>query len=132
MAFLQKKKRNIRNLNLCGNPLPWVESGKQLRTKIEYQIRSILGQDMKEKQAQYIQRNNELMRQFAFADGVTKTKINSIYNSHFHGSVLWYLFGIDAERIYKTWNTSIRKMFRLDRISNTIAEVILDVTYEQL
>ena len=73
---------------------------------------------MNEKRAQYIQRNNELMQEFAFADCVTKTKINSIYNSHFHGSVLWYLFGLDAERIYKTWNTSIRKMFRLDRTSH--------------
>ena len=117
MAFLQKK-RNIRNLSLCSNPLPWVESGKHLGTKIENQVRSILSQDMKEKRAQYIQRNNELMQEFAFADSITKTKINSIYNSHFTGSVLWYLFGLDAERIYKTWNTSIRKMFRLDRTSH--------------
>ena len=36
------------------------------------------------------------MQEFAFADCVTKTKINSIYNSHSHGSVLWYLFGLDA------------------------------------
>ena len=28
------------------------------------------------------------------------------------------LFGLDAECIYKTWNTSIRKMFRLDRTSH--------------
>ena len=34
MAFLQRK-RNIRKLSLCGNPLPWVESGKHLGAKIE-------------------------------------------------------------------------------------------------
>ena len=117
IAFLQKK-RNIRNLNLCGNPLPWVNSGKHLGTKIENPFRSILSQDMKDKRAQYIHRNNELMQEFAYADSVTKTKINSIYNSHFHGSVLWDLFGLDAARIYKTWNTSIRKMFRLDRTTH--------------
>ena len=87
---------------LCGNPLPWVESGKHIGTKIENKVRIIMGQDMNEKRAQYIQRNNELMQEFTFADCVTKTKINSIYNSHFHGSVLWYLFGLDAKRIYKT------------------------------
>ena len=113
-----RKKRNIRKLSLCGNPLPWVESGKHLGTKIENKVRSILGQDMSEKRAQYIQRNNEIMQELAFADCVTKTKMNSIYNCHFHGSVLWYLFGLDAERMYKTWNTSIRKMFRLDRTSH--------------
>ena len=54
---------------------------------------------MKQKRAQYIQRNNELMQKSAFADGVTKTKINSIYSSRFHGSVLWYTFGLDVENI---------------------------------
>ena len=48
----------------------------------------ILNQDMKQKYAQYIQRNNELMQEFAFASGTTKTKINSIFNIHFTGSVL--------------------------------------------
>ena len=94
------------------------ESGKHLGTKIENKVRSILDQDMNEKRAQYIQRNNELMLESAFADCVTKTKNNSIYNSHFHGLLLWYLLGLDAERIYKTWNTSIRKMFILDRTSH--------------
>ena len=56
MAFLQKK-RNIRKLSLCGNPLPWVESGKHLGT-IENKVCSTLGQDMNEKRVQYIQRNN--------------------------------------------------------------------------
>ena len=69
IAFLQKK-RNIRNLNLCGNPLPWVNSGKHLGTTIENPFRSILSQDMKDKRAQYIHRNNELMQEFAYADSV--------------------------------------------------------------
>ena len=90
----------------------------RLIARLLFKVRSILGQDMNEKRAQYIQRNNELMQEFAFVDCVTKTKINSIYNSHSHVSVLWYLFGLDTERIYKTWNTSIRKMFRLDRTSH--------------
>ena len=76
---------------------------------------SIITQDMKEKRAQYIQRNNELMQEFSYAHSATKTKINSIYNSHFTGSVLWDLFGHEANMIYNTWSTSIRKMFRLDR-----------------
>ena len=73
---------------------------------------------MKKKRAQYIQRNNELMQEFSYANSTTKTKINSIYKSHFTGSVLWDLCGYEAEIIYNTWNSSIRNMFRLDRTTH--------------
>lgn len=64
----------------------------------------MLSQDIREKRARYIQRNNELMQEFAFADSSTKTSINNIYNSHFTGSVVWDLFGKDVDHVYKTWN----------------------------
>ena len=54
----------------------------------------------------------------SYAHSTTKTKINSIYNSHFTGSVLWDLFGREADMIYNTWNSSIRKMFRSDRTTH--------------
>ena len=102
----------------CGNQLPWVNAGKHLGMKLENKPGSIVKQDMKEKRAQYIQRNNELMQEFSYANSTTKTKINSIYNSHFTGSVLWDLFGHEAQMIYNTWNSSIRNMFRLDRTTH--------------
>ena len=86
--------------------------------KLENKPDSIVTQDMKEKRSQYIQRNNELTQEFSYAHSTTKTKINSIYNSHFTGSVLWDLFGREADMIYNTWNSSIRKMFRLDRTTH--------------
>ena len=103
---------------LNGNPLTWVDAGKHLGTKLVCTPCSILNEDIKEKRAQYIQRNNELMQEFSFADTATKVKINSIFNSHFTGSVLWDLFGKEAKMIFNTWNTSIRKIFRLDRTTH--------------
>ena len=117
MAF-QLKKRILPNLSLCGHKLPWVDAGKHLGMKLENKPDSIVTQDMKEKRAQYIQRNNELTQEFSYAHSTTKTKINSIYNSHFTGSVLWDLFGREADMIYNTWNSSIRKMLRLDRTTH--------------
>ena len=96
MAFLQKK-RDLNKLKLCGDLLPWVVTGKHLGTRIENNPGDILNQDMKEKRAQYIQRNNELMQEFSFAHSSTKCNINTIFNSHFTGSVLWDLFGREAE-----------------------------------
>ena len=82
------------------------------------QTGDILNQDVKEKRAQYIQRDNELMQEFPFAHSSTKCNINAIFNSHFTGSVLWDLFGREAEMIYNTWNISIRRMFCLDQRSH--------------
>ena len=89
---------------------PWVDTAKHLGITIDSKSVSIPSQDMKQKRAQYIQRNNELLQEFSFANGFTKSKINSIYNTHFTGSVLWDLFGDDACKIYSTWNTSVRKI----------------------
>ena len=47
-------------------------------------------------------------------DTSTKAKINAILIVIFYGSVLWNLFGNEVNIIYNTWNTSIRKRFRLD------------------
>ena len=58
------------------------------------------------------------MREYSYGHSNTKAKINAIFNSHFYGSVLWNLFGNEVNMIYNTWNTSIRKMFRLDRGSH--------------
>ena len=113
MAFLHKN-RDLPKLMLCGNQLPWVNSGKHLGNRITNNPVDMITQDTKEKRAHYIQRNNELMQEFAFAHSSTKTKINAIFNSHFTGSVLWDLGHPETEKVYNTWNTSIRKMFRLN------------------
>ena len=102
-------------MTLCNNDLPWVHSGKHLGTRINNTPENMLGQDIREKRAQYIQRNNELMREFSFACPRTKLRINQIFNSHFTGSVLWNLASKEVEMIHNTWSTSIRKMFGLDR-----------------
>ena len=73
IAFLLKK-RNLVNLWLCGNQLPWVNAGKHLGMKLENKPGSIVKQDMKEKRAQYIQRNNELMEEFSCANSTTKQR----------------------------------------------------------
>ena len=72
-------------------------------------------QDMKEKRARYIGRNNELLQEFGFAHPRTKVKINTVFNSHFSGQVLWDLFSREAEMIENTWNHSVKIMFNLPR-----------------
>ena len=113
MAFLQKE-RELRGLQLCNDTLPWVGSGKHLGMKIE-NVRDIFKKDIKEKRARYIQGNNQLMQEFSFASTRTKVFINRVYNGHHYGAVLWDLYGKETEMVFNTWNTSIRRMLRIDR-----------------
>ena len=74
MAFL-KKPRQLPNLTLCGNPLPWVEKLKHLGNTVSNVIDG--GQlDMKIKSAKFIDKNNSLNQEVFFAHPQSKFKIN--------------------------------------------------------
>ena len=101
-------------MKLCGNFLPWEDSGKHIGNKIMTD-RNITGQDIKEKRARYIGKNNEICQEFHFAHPRTKFLINSIWNTSFSGSVLWNLFCPEAEQMFATYNQSVKIMFGLAR-----------------
>jgi hypothetical protein len=70
---------------LCGNPLPWVDHCKHLGNYIDNKIDG-MKHDLRIKQAQFINKNNELEQEFHFCHPQTKFAVNKIYNSHFTGS----------------------------------------------
>ena len=104
--------QNLPNLVLCNNKLPWVDSVKHLGTVLTND-KEILGKDVMQKRATFINRNNELQQEFHFTHPKSLIKISSIYNSSFYGSVLWSFSSKEVERIDKSWNVSMRKMLRL-------------------
>ena len=57
MAYLHKE-RELRNLTLRGNKLPWVKNGKHLGMRIDAIKDNILTRDIIEKRARYINSNN--------------------------------------------------------------------------
>ena len=97
LAFLHDERR-LKKMKLCGNYLPWEDSAKHLGNKIMDEMNG-LKQDIKEKRARYISRNNELLQEFSFAHPRTKFQINKIFNSHFSGQVLWDLFCRESEMV---------------------------------
>ena len=93
-----------------------------------------MSQDVKEKRAKYIGKNNEINKEFYFAHPRTKFQINSIWNSHFSGCVLWDLFSQEAEQVYSTYNQSVKIMWDIPRGANwsnpseeSIDKEILDI-----
>ena len=94
IAFL-KKGRELPNIFLCGNPLPWVSEGIHLGNNFNNNYNGLL-RDMKMKRAEYISRNCELQQEFMFAHPKTRFETNLIFNSHFTGSPTCDLFSAEA------------------------------------
>ena len=97
---------------LCGNPLPWVESGKHLG---QFFMNKIDGMkyDIKVKRAKFIDKSYDLLQEYHFAQPRIKLKMNKIFNSHFTGSTIWDLFSHEASMLENSWNRNIRIMFQL-------------------
>ena len=116
MAFLNQE-RELENITLDGKDLPWVRTAKHFGCKIGDKICG-LNDDLMEKRATYMNKVNELTQEFYFAHPLTKVRINNIFNSHFYGSALWDLFGIETLRLEKSWNVSQRIMLGIPRNSH--------------
>ena len=99
-------------LQLNGNSLPWVKSGKYLGSKLT-NILDGFSQDAKIKRAMYIERNCEIIQEFHFAHPQVQSKINRIYNSSFSGSNLWDLSSRNVEMLENSWSVSVRHMWDL-------------------
>ena len=130
LPFLKKERIIERQMMLCGNLLPWENSGKHIGNKIVTE-KDIMHQDVKEKRATYIGKNNEICQEFYFAHPSTKFRINSIWNSHFSGSVLWNLFSPESEQVYATYNQSVKIMFDLPRSTHRYFINILKKLYSR-
>ena len=111
MAFL-KKPRNLPELVLCGNLLPWVDRVKHLGNTIS-NVMDGNQLDIKIKAAKYVDKNNSLCQEFYFAHPRTKVEVNNIYNCHFTGSQLWNLGSKEMGRFESTYNRSIKIMYDL-------------------
>ena len=74
-----------------------------------------MNQDLAEKRAAYIARNNELNQEYHYAYPETKIWINSVFNTSFYGAPLWDMFSKTFKKLEKTWNVSVRIMLSLPR-----------------
>jgi hypothetical protein len=107
-----KKPRQLSDLELCGNNIPWVSQFKHLGNTVSNQG-DFVGQDTDIKRATFVNKNIELKQEFHFADPKTKFKINQIYNSHFTGSPIWNMFSAESLRFESSYNRSVKIMFDL-------------------
>ena len=75
-------------------------------------------QDIMEKRAIYISKNNELLQELHFGHPKTKIWVNQVYNTSFYGAPLWDVSSQEYKRLEKTWNVSLRKMMSIPRAAH--------------
>ena len=111
IAFVKKPKQ-LPEMRLCGNNLPWVNAFKHLGNNISNQ-HCFTDQDISVKRAIFVNNCIELNQQFSFADPDTKWKIGQIYNSHYTGSPIWDLFGPEAHHLESSYNRNVKIVYDL-------------------
>lgn len=114
IAFTKRKNCILHQLKLNDNILPWVEKATFLGNNFDTMSKG-MENDIKVKRGQFIQKCMEINQEFYFTTGLTKLKINSLYNLSLTGSPLWNLFSHTAVSFEKTWNVAIRNFLNLPR-----------------
>ena len=69
--------------------------------------------DCVQKRGKFIGQVNSLLKEFHFVDSAVFVRIMNLYASSFYGSCLWDLYSADVDRIYKSWNVTMRNVFNL-------------------
>ena len=57
---------------------------------------------------------NSLLQEFHFAKPEVLTKLINLYATSFYSSGTWDIFSKDCEKLYKSWNVTIRQVFNLN------------------
>ena len=111
IVFSKKAKdlRNISPIFLNENPLPWVQQVKHLGNILQND--NSMKIDCTIKRGRYIGKVNSLLQEFHFASPKVKMKLMTIFATSFYGSCLWDLQSSECDRIFKSWNVTVRNVF---------------------
>ena len=71
--------------------------------------------DITIKRGQFISKVNSLLQEFHYCSRETMIKLITSYCCAFYGSPLWNLRSKEADRLFKSWNVTIRCALKLDR-----------------
>ena len=66
----------------------------------------------------FIGRGNSLLQEFSNASPAALIKLMHSYAAPMYGSILWDLFSSDCERLYTSYNLSVRNMLKIYRFTH--------------
>ena len=115
IVFSKKAKDhlNLAHVTLNGDPLPWVRKVVHLGCTLESD--NSMKMDIANKRGKFIGKVNSLMQELHFATPEVLMKLINTYTTSFYGSPLWDILSADCERLYKSWNVTVRNVCNLER-----------------
>ena len=102
---------NIAPVILNGLPLPYVNSVVHLGNTLE--VNNSMTKDCNIKRAKFISKVHSLNQEFYFAHPNTVIELYNIYTCSFYGSNLWELYSDNVNKLYSSWNTAVKVLFKL-------------------
>ena len=113
-----KKKRIVPKVFLNGNPLPWVEKANHLGNSLSVELNNNpvsvdTTSDLLQKRAIFFDRVHQLIQQYGYCDPRLVCELVRIYGTSFYGSVLWQLNSSEHEKLNRSWNITIKMIFKL-------------------
>ena len=69
--------------------------------------------DVAVKRGKFIGTLNSMLQELHFVDSNVFMKLVNIYCTSFYGSNLWDLYSKDVDRIFKSWNVTVRNVLKL-------------------
>ena len=104
-------------LKLGDHDLPWVVHATHLGHELHQMCN--MEYDISVKRAQFIDSSVKIQETFSFARPDEVMKAVETYAEHWYGSMLWDLFGVKADQLYKSWNTCAKVVWGVPRSTHT-------------
>ena len=108
-----KDHKNLTPILLGGVPLPKVRKVTHLGCVLESD--NSMRSDIALKRGQFIGKVNSLLQEFHFASLSVKLKLLNVFATSFYGSSLWDPFSSECEKLYRSWNVTVRNILNVDR-----------------
>ena len=104
------------SLQLDGVDVPWVTSAFYLGHEL-HQV-GTMEHDAKVKRAIFIENRTNIRELYEFAHPAQVLQAVNVYASHFYGSMLWNLYGVGANQVFRSWNTCVKLAWGVPRWSH--------------
>ena len=104
-------RQNVSPIILNSDPLPWVTDVKHLGNIL--QCENSMKKDIAMKRGKFIGKVNSILQELHFADPAILVKLLQVYCTSFYGSCLWNIYSAEVDRLYRSWNVSVRNIFQV-------------------
>ena len=119
-----RKSDQVRNVELNGDLLSWVETAKHLGNHLSSKINSACRSpdtrtDLFCKEAIFFDSVHQVQQQFGYHDPQLVIRLLSIYSTAMYGSPLWQLNSEEHQKLNRSWNTAVKMIFDLPNVTHT-------------